>query len=107
MAAVEDRVLEFRTRGRLEQRREATDRLLLELQRVTRDHGSRLLVAILESRDETKGHVMAFTAQKGIEAVDCTVPNQDELQVPGYSHPDRRINAHWAQCIGDRVRGHL
>jgi len=107
VAAVEDRILELRTRGRLEQRREATDRLLLELQRVTRDHGSRLLVAILESRDETKGRVMAFTAQKGIEAVDCTVPNQDELQVPGYSHPDRRINAHWAECIGDRVRGHL
>ncbi|HZJ30817.1 MAG TPA: hypothetical protein VFD21_04570 [Vicinamibacterales bacterium] len=107
VAAIEDRVLEFRTRGRLEQRRQATDRLLLELQRVTRDHGSDLLVAILESRDEAKEHVVTFAAQKGIEAVDCTVPNQDELQVPGYSHPDRRINAHWAQCIGDRVRGHL
>ena len=107
VALLEDRVLELRTRGRLEQRREATDRLLLELQRVTRDHGSRLLVAILESRDEPRAHVMAFTARKGIEAVDCTVPNQEALQVPGYSHPDRRINAHWARCIGDRLTGRL
>jgi hypothetical protein len=107
VALVEDRVLELRTRGRLEQRREATDRLLLELQRVTRDHHTRLLVAILESRDEPKAHVMSFTARQGIEAVDCTVPNQEELQVPGYSHPDRRINAQWARCIGDRLRGRL
>jgi len=103
VALVEDRVLELRTRGRLEQRREATDLLLRELQRVTRDHHSRLLVAILESRDEPKRHVMAFTAREGIEAVDCTVPNQEELQVPGYSHPDRRINAEWARCIGERL----
>lgn len=107
VAAVEDRVLEFRTRGRFEQRREVTDRLILELQRVTRDHGSRLLVAILESRDEPKAHVTAFTAREGIESVDCTVPNQELLQVPGYSHPDRRINAHWARCIGDRLRSRL
>jgi hypothetical protein len=107
VAAVEDRVLEFRTRGRFEQRREVTDRLILELQRVTREHGSRLLVAILESRDEPKAHVTAFTAREGIESVDCTVPNQELLQVPGYSHPDRRINAHWARCIGDRLRGRL
>ena len=38
--------------------------------------GSRLLVAILESRDEPKAHVTAFTARAGIEAVDCTVPDQ-------------------------------
>jgi len=107
VALVEDRVLELRTRGRLEQRREATDRLLLELQRVTRDHRSRLLVAVLESRDEPRAHVLAFTAREGIEAVDCTVPNQELLQVPGYSHPDRRINAQWARCIGDRLRGRL
>ena len=107
VALVEDRVLELRTRGRLEQRREATDRLLLELQRVTRDHGSRLLVAILEARPEPRGHIKAFTSQVGIEAIDCTVPNQEELQVPGYSHPDRRINALWARCIGDRLRGRL
>jgi len=107
VALVEDRVLELRTRGRLEQRREATDRLLLELQRVTRDHGSRLLVAILESRDEPRAHVTAFTARQGIESVDCTVPNQEVLQVPGYSHPDRRINAHWARCVGDWLRGGL
>ena len=66
-----------------------------------------LLVAILESRDEPKAHVMAFTAREGIEAVDCTVPDQGQLQVPGYSHPDRRINAHWARCIGDRLRARL
>ena len=107
VALVEDRLLELRTRGRLEQRREATDRLLLELQRVTRDHRSRLLVAILESRDEPRAHVMAFTAREGIEALDCTVQNQELLQVPGYSHPDRRINAQWARCIGDRLRGRL
>ena len=107
VALLEDRVLEMRTRGRLEQRREATDRLLLELQRVTGEHHTRLLVVILESRDEPKAHVKAFAAEKGIEAVDCTVPNQEELQVPGYSHPDRRMNAQWARCIGDRLRGRL
>ena len=107
MTLLEDRVLELRTRGRSEQRREATDELLLELQRVTRDRRSRLLVAILESRDEPKAHVMAFTAQNGIEAVDCTVPNQELLQTPGYSHPDRRINAHWAHCIGERLKDRL
>lgn len=107
VALLEDRVLEYRTRGRLEQRRQVTDRLLLELQRVTRDHGSRLLVAILESRAEPKSHVMAFAKSNGIESADCTVPNQEELQVPGYSHPDRRINAQWARCIGDRLKGLL
>jgi hypothetical protein len=107
VALLEDRMLELRTRGRLEQRREATDRLLLELQRVTRDHHSRLLVVVLESREEPKSHVMAFTAQQGIESVDCTVPHQEEMQVPGYSHPDRRVNAQWARCIGDRLKGRL
>ena len=107
VALVEDRILELRTRGRFEQRREATDQLLLALQRVTRDHRTPLLVAILESRDEPKTHVMSFAARHGIEAVDCTVPNQEQLQVPGYSHPDRRINAQWASCIGKRLKGRL
>jgi hypothetical protein len=107
VALVEERVLELRTRGRFEQRRETTDQLLLQLQRVTREHRSPLLVAILESRDEPKAHVMSFAARNGIDAVDCTIPNQEQLQVPGYSHPDRRINAQWARCIGDRLRGRL
>jgi hypothetical protein len=31
------------------------------------------------------------------------LPQQDILQVAGYGHPDRRVNAHWASCISERL----
>ncbi len=105
VALLEDRLLEWRTQGRVEQGRTATEALLVELQRVVKAHNSRLVVAILESRDEPRVHYSAFMATQGIEAVDCTVPNREELQVPGYNHPDRRINALWATCIAGRLKG--
>lgn len=105
VAALEDRLLEWRAQGRVEQGRAATEALLIELQRVTKAHHSRLLVTILESRDEPRAHYSSFMAAQGIEAVDCTVPKQEELQVPGYNHPDRRINALWAECLASRLTG--
>ena len=53
---------------------------------------------------ESPGTLVSLDDWQGIESVDCTVPNQELLQVPGYSHPDRRINALWARCISDRLR---
>jgi len=107
VALEEDRVFDFRTRARADQRRPATEALLEELQQRTRDHGAHLLVAILESRDEIRTHYLTWLKSRSIEGVDCTVPNQEQLQVPGYSHPDRRINALWARCVADRLKDRL
>lgn len=52
---------------------------------------------------EAPGHYSEFLAQHGIEQIDCMLPQQDILQVAGYGHPDRRVNAHWASCISERL----
>jgi hypothetical protein len=40
-----------------------------------------------------------------IPIVDCTHPEfaAPKMKVPVYGHPNWRMNAHWAECIGGAV----
>jgi hypothetical protein len=107
-ALLEDRIVKLRTTARAQQSRKATEALLLELQRVTREHGARLLVVFLEFiLPAPRAHYSGFLTRHGIEQIDCMHPQQFLLQVPGYGHPDRRANAHWASCVSERLAREL
>lgn len=102
VATLEDGWTELSSRQRAAQDRPVTDRLLIELDRVARAHGARLIVAVLALYiPGSDMHYSALLAQHGIVAADCRHPRffAPEMQVPFYGHPNATINAHWAACI--------
>jgi hypothetical protein len=38
-----------------------------------------------------------------VDFVDCAFPLPAAMQVPGDGHPNGRMNARWADCIGARL----
>jgi hypothetical protein len=95
---------------RSSQARPVTRRLLVEMQRRCDEGGVPLLVAVLaQNRAYAAREYLRFLARSGIRAVDCTHPDASDpsMMVPGYGHPNARMNAHWATCAGDALRALL
>ena len=79
-----------------------TEALLLEMDRVTRAAGSRLLVVALSGFDpKARDRYMAFLRRSRIDVLDCTYPDDGtrQLLVPDYGHPNATVNLYWASCI--------
>ncbi len=102
-AFLEWRWFELRSRSRTENESEVTRALLVEMDRASRAAGTHLLVAILMGSPSGSGLVRSMREQ-GIDAVDCTHPRPGETAVPVYGHPNARVNAYWARCIGRHLR---
>ena len=82
------------------QGRSVTDQLLAELDRVTREHGGRLLVAVLFAPDSAATDYASSLTTRGTSVVDCRVPITADLLVPGEGHPSGKLHDAWADCIG-------
>ncbi len=97
--------LRWTLRGRERQIVPVTQRLLARMDRVTRDRGSRLLVAILAGQPggrENQAPYTRFLQEQGIAFVDCTYPGYGDdprLRVGGRGHPSSVLHAAWADCI--------
>lgn len=74
--------------------------LLLEMDRLTRDHGSRLLIMVLGPRYD----YFEFFEQAQLTFVNCKPPNySSEMTLPD-GHPSPARNRHYAECLGSRLR---
>jgi len=107
VAFLEARYTDFRTRHRTRAQREVTEALLVELDRRVRDRGTRLLVPVLAGlQPGTSRQYIAFMERQGIAVADCQHPKffDPQMKVPGYGHPNARLNAYWATCIGGEMR---
>jgi len=87
--------------GRAVQGRGVTERLLLEMQRLAEQHGSRFAVVLLHFSPAAKTHYATFLAQHHVDFVDCAFPITAEMRVHGDTHPNGAMNARYAECIAD------
>jgi hypothetical protein len=106
VALLEERWAELAAMKRTAEKTAVTENLLLELDYVVQQHGATLLVALL-SELERDGLVpyRSLLGARGIATAECVHPGvwSPAMQVPVYGHPDARINAFWAKCIGDAL----
>ncbi len=91
------------TRGRAEHGREVTERVMLEMDRFSREHGAKFVVALLLANEEARAHYLEFLRQNGIEAIDCVHALKPDLQVPGNPHPNGKMNVLWADEMSERI----
>ena len=106
-AFVEKHLMRRRTKGRARNRREVTERLILEMQAVAREHGSEFAVLVLAAPDDARRHYRSFLNEHRVRTLDCVVPFTPETVVPVDGHPNGRMHAIWARCIaaglGDEI----
>lgn len=85
----------LQVKGRAEQGPSVTRQLLVGMDQLTREKGSRLLVmAMIVSRK-----YFEFFSQKGILAVDCTPPISTPDLYLKDDHPSAKLNLHYAKCL--------
>jgi lysophospholipase L1-like esterase len=107
VAVLEDGWTELTARKRGASERAVTDALLVELDRVVREHGARLIVAVLALYiPGNDSHYATVLSEHHIAAADCRRPDflAPAMQVPYYGHPNATMNAHWAACIEAALR---
>ncbi len=106
-AFAEERYMRFKTRGRLEQSHEATEKLILEMQKLVKSYGAKFIVVLLDDSVAQRYFYRTFFNMNGIASIDCSVPLTDEFRVPVDGHPNGRVNSLWSQCISIRLQDAL
>lgn len=100
---LQDRYAEYQSSGRTAQARQVTEQLLLDMDRLSKQHGARLTVVLLYHSPQGKAHYAEFLSQHGVEVVDCAFPITRDMTVPGEGHPNGALNTRWASCIASKV----
>ena len=86
--------------GRAEQAPTVMRAVLLEMDRLARDHGSRLLIMVLGPRYD----YFEFFEQANLSFVNCKPPDySSEMTLPD-GHPSAARNRHYAECLGSHLR---
>jgi len=94
----------FKTRGRLEQNRLATEKIFLEMQKLVNSYGAKLIVVLLDGSVARRYFYRTFFDINGITNIDCSFDMTEEFRVPGEGHPNGRTHSVWTKCIGNRLR---
>lgn len=85
--------------ARAAQARDATERLILELQDLCLRHGSRFIVLLLDFTPADRHHHLAFLRRHRIESVDCALPIPLSRRIPRDGHPNAAHQRAWEQCV--------
>jgi hypothetical protein len=100
--------MRFKTRGRLEQSHQVTEKLILEMQKLVNRYGAQLIVVLLEdTNDARKYFYQTFMKTNGVTCLDCSMHLTPDLIVPGDGHPKGLVHSFWADCISARLKNEL
>jgi hypothetical protein len=108
VAVLEELWASFDAMKRTSQANAVTQKLLLELDKVVRQSGGKLVVALLSQFGPRRmAPFRALFAEHGIPTAECVHQGvwAKEMQVPVYGHPNAEINAYWAGCIAQAMGG--
>ena len=89
--------------GRIHQKRLVTDKILLEMNELSKANGATLVVAILAANSETTSHYISFLKNHEIKVIDCVFPLTPDMKVAGEGHPNAKMNTLWAECISKEI----
>lgn len=103
VALVETAYMNLMTRKRSLNKRLITEKILLEMNRVSKAYNARFVTVLLDASGNTKEHYMKFLSDNDIQVIDCIYESTDELEVPGEGHPNGKMNTLWAKCISEAL----
>ena len=98
---IEKAYMKLKTMRRNGQRREVTEKLLLEMQQLSTDYGAKLVVLMIRAEDEARSHYNDFFQSDGITAIDCVYAETEDLVVQGEGHPNGKMTSRWMSCIDE------
>lgn len=87
------------TKDRDAQKSEVTEKILLEMNRLSEARGARFAVVLFSASEKTRDHYMRYLTARDIIVIDCIYPDSPDMTVPGEGHPNGRKNSLWAECI--------
>jgi len=99
IALIERAYMEVKTKSRFLQRRSVTEQILLQMNRVSKEHNASFAVVWLSVNPRMREHYVNFLGDYGIQCIDCDYTITDEMRVPGEGHPNGTMNTLWAECI--------
>ena len=80
--------------------------LVSEMHALSNAHNADFLAVLLSlNRQAARAYTKAFT-KNGINVLNCSFPLTRDMIVTGDGHPNGRMNAKWADCIGDYLQIH-
>lgn len=103
IAFLQDRYANLRGATRTAQARTVTERLLLEMDDLSKQHGARLSVVLLYASPQGTAHYVDFLQRHGVDVIDCAFPITRDMTVPGEGHPNGALNTRWADCIAAAI----
>jgi hypothetical protein len=80
---------------------EIFEKLILEMNQLSRQYGAEFAVAVFELADRGLGRArfVPFFEKNGIGYVDCDFPLVEGFIIPGDGHPNDRMTSLYADCI--------
>jgi len=80
--------------------------LVSEMLALSNAHNADFLVVLLSlNRQAARAYTRAFT-KNGINVLNCSFPLTRDMIVTGDGHPNGRMNAKWAGCVGDYLQSY-
>lgn len=92
--------MKLKTWDRIDQIHTTTEQLILEMNRISAEHGAVFKLLFLSQSEETKIRYIAFLQENKIPFIDFGFDISEEMRVPGDSHPNGTVNTIWADQIG-------
>jgi len=103
VTVLEEFYMHLKTRSRLLNMRLITEKLLVAMNRVSKEYHAVFVTVLLSSDKNTKEHYIKFLNENHIQVIDCSYEMTDDMRVPGEGHPNAKMNGLWAQCISNKL----
>ncbi|HHH40052.1 MAG TPA: SGNH/GDSL hydrolase family protein [Sedimenticola sp.] len=103
VALLQKSVVRGEAARREQMKRDVTERLLQEMDALSRRYGNDFMVVILEATDAVRRHYLRFLRRNHIRVADCAFPLTRKTRVPGEGHPNAIQNSKWADCIDEAL----
>lgn len=112
VAFVERAYMKISTWSRFNQRQEITEQTIIEMKRLVESYGASYTLVILSLPDEPRSYYLEFFRENDVHCVDCVVDCTDclydlprDMTISGDGHPNAELNARWADCIAEALKG--
>ena len=99
--------MRLQTKNRASQKRVATEKLLIEMNRLSSSKGARFLPVLLQLGPETLKYYVSFFHKNNIDYINCVYPITAETRLSGDIHPNGKMNSLYAECISEALNERL
>jgi hypothetical protein len=100
---VQELYMKISTWKRESRKRVVTQRVLIEMDKLSRKFGAEFRPVLLLMDESTQKSYHQFFQKNGIQFIDCNYAMEPQFRVPGEGHPNEKLNTLWAHCISNSI----